>query len=402
MARRGKRGGRPVIHIHACRPALGLERAAYYGGRVDVFRLGLVEGPVYELDITGFYPSIMREHRYPCQLLGVESEPSIARVAGLTRSYTCAAHVRIRSGDRTYPYRDTLGSRLVCGEYVTSLCGEELVAAIEEGHVIAAYRVSWYRTADLFTEYVDRLWDLRKKAQSANNSNLALGYKLLANSLYGKWAQHAESWVVDETVRPAALWGSWSQWDADAGEPATYRSIGGRVERQIRDTDWINASPIIAGCVTSRGRERLRHIICTAGVDNTYYADTDAIHTDATGLAALQRAGEIADGRLGALRIVSISDSAEYRGRKHYRLGGECVTAGARFDPRSWVRGSTVADRQDRAGHTVQSGPVPCVMHRTVPIDYSRRHIRGAVLPDGRVLPEVVGDEQIEVATGAV
>src|SRR5262249_22967177 len=57
--RKSYMGTRPYTHMHA--DALRLERAALHGGRAECYRLGRVEGPVYCLDWTGFYASIMSE-----------------------------------------------------------------------------------------------------------------------------------------------------------------------------------------------------------------------------------------------------------------------------------------------------------------------------------------------------
>src|SRR4030043_568510 len=40
-------------------------RGGYYGGRVEVYRFGEIEGPIYHYDINSLYPYFMRSFEYP-------------------------------------------------------------------------------------------------------------------------------------------------------------------------------------------------------------------------------------------------------------------------------------------------------------------------------------------------
>jgi DNA polymerase type B, organellar and viral len=397
MGRGARRSRRGIIQIHNCKEALELERGAYYGGRCDVFRYGHVAGPIYQLDVNSLYPSAMLAHAYPVRLLGVEQGPAINRVDELLQSCLLCAHVHIHSGRQTYPLRDSLGSRMVLGDFTTFLATPELSAALQGQDLARCYSVAYYAGADIFSKYVSTLYDLRRQAICSGNANGEIAYKLLLNSLYGKWAQQGTVWAECDRVRPARLWGTWSEREGTTGLAAVYRAIGGTVEREIPEGEWIHSYPAIAAHITSYGRERLRELIQIARLSNVYYCDTDSLLCSRDGVRRLHRAAQLRRGVLGSLRFEGLFPEGEIRGRKNYRLGGDAVYAGATITAAEHALRAATIDKSERVATTISSGPLPHVQHETVELDLSRNSLRGAIMPDGRVLPEVVGDATIEV-----
>jgi hypothetical protein len=400
--RKGSNGRRGVIHIHNCKPALEIERAAYFGGRCDVFRMGRIDEYVYVLDVNSLYPHMMAEYKYPCQLLGVEQGPSLSQVERWCENELLCCQVHLRTSRRTYPYRDARGSRVVLGDYVTYLASPELARSITNGDCVRIYVASRYARADLFSAYIGALYEMKTQWQKNNWQKDGNPYKGLMNSLYGKFGQHHEVWLSVDTVRPLAMWAEWSQWNPEAKEACEYRSLAGRVEQSVKDGDWLHAFPAIAAHVTSYGREYVRNLITIAGVENVHYTDTDSLHCNSVARERLRSRGLCDPSRIGMLRSDTEATECEYRGRRYYRIGAECVVSGATFGPRDWTNGRTQIDRTPGAHDVIAHGPTDVITHKTQQIQYHDRHIRGAVLPDGRVLPEVIGDGQIDVDEGAL
>jgi hypothetical protein len=53
------------LHPHCNEHARRLERASYFGGRVEARSIGLISEPVSVLDVNSLYPSVMASHSYP-------------------------------------------------------------------------------------------------------------------------------------------------------------------------------------------------------------------------------------------------------------------------------------------------------------------------------------------------
>ncbi len=62
------------IQVHPVKPALELERAAYYGGRCETAILGEPVGEVYHLDVNAEYTAIAATQDFPCQFMGYNEE----------------------------------------------------------------------------------------------------------------------------------------------------------------------------------------------------------------------------------------------------------------------------------------------------------------------------------------
>lgn len=164
--------------------------AAYFGGRFEVTRTGLVAGPIWEYDISSAYPDAMR--RLPCpvhtrwrRINGAASnfdmtQPFIADVAFRHDPDAALAHLPFRQKGRLYW---PLNGR---GTY----WGWELCAAVATGDCsITDFHGGYYaeKRCDCRPyDWVERLYEQRKSL-----GKQARGYplKLGLNALYGKLAQ---------------------------------------------------------------------------------------------------------------------------------------------------------------------------------------------------------------------
>lgn len=164
--------------------------SAYYGGRFEVSRLGLIKGPVYEYDLHSAYPSELRN--LPCPLhTWWQHKPRAARLPedGIYVAKICFNHpdgpwcglpFRGKSGGLYWP-RQGMG-------WYWSL---EIEAARRRLHAEVAVLDLWVarRKCDcrLF-DWVEKLYDLRRRlGPDTRGQPLKFGL----NSLYGKLAQRS-------------------------------------------------------------------------------------------------------------------------------------------------------------------------------------------------------------------
>ena len=67
------------IHIHNNQSAIALERGAYYGGRVECYKIGIYNGAEYfYVDINSMYPTIMQNSPVPTKLRGYTEDIPLA------------------------------------------------------------------------------------------------------------------------------------------------------------------------------------------------------------------------------------------------------------------------------------------------------------------------------------
>lgn len=313
------------IIFHQEQAVRELERRAYYGGQVEIYRHGKRRRKVHQLDVTSLYPSVMLDGLFPYRL-----ETQSDDVDG----YTCepwdmglcgVADVLIDTIDRSYPKRWEGKTIYPIGEYWTSLCGPELKHAFDNGHIKRFGRWSLYKIDRLFTDYVNFFWELRREAKLSGNVLYDLLCKLMLNSLYGKFGQRGSEWVFDPTVVPERPWARWEAIYADTGESVTYHALGYQVRRKEQRGEYDKAFPAIAGFCTSYARERMRALRETAGRDNVYYQAVDALYVTQEGFDRLCDAGEIGDKELGKLQHETSGCPCDFRNINNYSLGTKTI-----------------------------------------------------------------------------
>lgn len=161
----------------------------YYGGRVECFQKGVIDGDFAVADITSAYPFAMQEfHPFGRSYMSVEKSklkgvalegPSFYDVHGISHG--------------AFPYRNDDDGLEFPNDNVPRLyrvTGWELIAALELGLLKRWSVTACYRFTELnsFKVYIQHCWVERKKAIDAGDDAGKLFYKLLMNSLYGKFA----------------------------------------------------------------------------------------------------------------------------------------------------------------------------------------------------------------------
>jgi hypothetical protein len=166
-------------------------RDAYYGGRVECFHIGKVEGNIQVSDVKSMYPTVMR-YRYPdCETLEWDDE---------MRSLYGIAEVTIDIPTDLYipPLPVKMGGKLCfpVGLVRGSWTYHEIRHAEKFGcKVIEIHRsVGTDKSHQPFKDYVDFYFE--KKENSPKKTFENAYYKLMLNSAYGKLSQHSKKNIV--------------------------------------------------------------------------------------------------------------------------------------------------------------------------------------------------------------
>lgn len=338
------------IEFHDEPDVRNLERACYFGGRLEAYFLGecvsspptkqqkrmfrsdpaglTPRAPIYELDVCSLYPHVMRENCFPNRLLDSSFERGSVGDWRRELGGDCCAVVRLVT-DNEYPVRHpSIGTYYPRGDYYTALCGAELDRALTAGDVVECAAWSRYNLSPLFGPFVDYFWTRRAEYEKSGDTLYAELCKYIMNSLYGKFGQLSAEWVDRQGLEPPTNWGPWIVDNRAAGTETEYRVVGGNVQERIPRGELFNTSPAIAAWVTAYGREAIRNIREAAGRENCLYLVTDAVYVTQEGYDRLAAAGWIADRVMGKLSVKHVADSCEIRGLHHLTLG-EHVKHGA-------------------------------------------------------------------------
>lgn len=377
------------VLVHDNEALLSLEREAYHGGRVECFRLGTYRGSFHVLDVNSLYPSVMAGRRYPAQLAFYRRDAGTLDWRRWARDLCVVARCRISTDVPMYPV--LAGGKLIfpVGEYETVLCGPELMEADRRGHLVAVEEAAFYRGAEIFTGFVDDLYARRTEARRAGNVTRSHNYKILMNSLYGKFGQRGQVWreLAPTTDLSARFW---REVDAQTREIKTFRQLGGLVQELSAEPESQESCPAIAAYVTSYARIKLWGLIEAAGCENVFYCDTDSVVVNDAGRDRLKV--HVDPDRLGMLKLERSVHRIVLRGAKDYTIGAKRKVKGVRKDAK-WTSKNIVQQARWRGlKGQLQDGNVGMPTTTTVRKKLSRKYTKGTRQPSGAVAPLVLGD----------
>lgn len=246
-------------------------RKSFYGGRVEIFNM--YGKNIYAYDVTSMYPYVMREGIMPFgKYVKMEEGKDYTKLLKKYRGY---AKFRIHTPNidiPVLPYRD---NKLIfpIGDFEGWYSTTEIEYAKELGYEVEFLGGYFARfKEDLFKEYIDILYNARKKAIEEGDEVKALILKILMNSLFGKFG---ENWYKTKLL--------YNLDDIDIGndeieivleDPPIY------LKHEIIGRPYYNVG--ISAEITTLSRIRLHQIIksITDLGYKIYYVDTDCIHTN--------------------------------------------------------------------------------------------------------------------------
>ena len=162
---------------------------AYYGGRTEVFKRGLIKDANY-YDLNSLYPSVMHDNVYPdpntLMITRKNTTEFIEKYEGISNVDVYCPDMNIP----LLPYRYDNKLLFPKGEFSGWYSHVELRKAVELGYTIKRVKKTYYytKTCTPFKSYVRDLYRLRLKHKKEGNP-MQIADKLLLNSLYGKFGQ---------------------------------------------------------------------------------------------------------------------------------------------------------------------------------------------------------------------
>lgn len=373
------------IVIHPQSKTCAFERSALKGGRNECYRIGkLPDQDYYLLDVNSLYPSVMALGNFPTCLRFHYKATKVKKLSSWSRRYFVVARVGIETDEPAYPV--TRNGKLIfpIGRFETTLCGAELDHALKFDRVKYCAEVAVYDREPIFKDFATTLYHKRLEYKNADNAAFALMTKLIMNSLYGKFGQKAH--VREELPdRHHVRFGFERMYSKKLHSQVNVTYWNGKGIQEYEQGETFDSFPAISAAVTSYGRQALWEYMNIAGLDHTFYVDTDSLLVDRVGLERLR--AYIDRDKLGALKIEKTTRDVVLRGKKDYKLGeiekvkGISRTA-TRIDFRIYdvLHFSTLLE-------SVRSGKTSGVTVTSQRKVMDRRYDAGVVLGDGTVSP---------------
>lgn len=372
------------IYVHNSKPVIELERKAYFGGRTEAFFLGSWQGePFYLVDVNSMYPSVMRDNEYPVKFIKRRSSCELPTLAGYLKKYCVIATVSLGTDEPVFPLRD-LRTIFPVGEFTTTLCTPELQYALDRGMITAVHELALYKKQNIFKEYVDFFYGLKRHYKEAGNDAMYTISKLFMNSLYGKFGQRSQSikeigpcdpsFNLIETV-----------YDYHTRKHSTHYYLAGKEYIMQGEGESFNSFVAVAAHVTSYARLFLWRLICVAGVQNTLYMDTDSLLVNQLGFNKLKHL--LHPTRLGALDLQKSISTIEIRGPKDYTFDDKTRIKGIKKNAKKLCDNRFEQEHFLKFRSMLRHGWFDHASVKTVRKTLKREYHKGIVQPSGRVLP---------------
>ena len=304
-----------------------MARASYHGGRVTCFQAGRHKGPITGVDINSMYPSVMLANLYPTKLIGHYPSQHKSRWAKLIRKYCIIARCVVDAKAPCYPKVVNNRLEFPLGKFETVLATPEIALARERGELLSMGEIIVYEAAPIFTGFVEFMWGERQAAVARGDEVGGWLFKILGNSLYGKFGQTGLVFQTSDYITDTRSM-KYHIIDADTGQTLKCRQMGGLLQVMSSDGESRDSFPAIASHVTSHARVHLWRLIEKAGLESVLYTDTDSLYLLQSGLKRL--ATEIDPAALGKLKVVGEYDWMRVHAPKDYELPHQRVRKGVR------------------------------------------------------------------------
>lgn len=386
-----------------------LAREAFYGGRVENFAMGKVDG-VNLYDVNSLYPYVQRVTRFPHPShLRLELNPAKNSECLNWQGVIAARVVVPDSFTPPLPTRARERLFFATGELSGLWPLSEFRAARERGAQVLEidFVLGAPVTFSPFADYVDRLYERRHTLQQEGDGRQMI-VKLLLNSLYGRFGLNLNSALMIWRQLPPDP--DWEQLRGALVIPYQGRAICFMpVETRVQPA-YVNV--LFAAEIAAQARLHLLSGL-ESQAERAVYCDTDSILT--------RGELEVGDG-LGGWRQQMQAGTADLLGLKEYLLhnrvmGDRAVSKGvpqslaaeylrtgsARFERALKIREAIARNDYPAVWvETVRERGDAILKRRPLDVDYERRSGWTATVPwSAQELPELVaGTKRWRLARG--
>lgn len=258
---------------------------SYYGGRTEAFRIGTVKAEVY--DINSLYPFAMIHTIFPdVKHLHKVLDLTPKYLLYLLENYEGLAKVTVRHKETYFGYLPVRmeinkSEKLVfpVGEFTTTVNFNELFFAVDEG-VVEIIKVHYAIYANpVESPFVTFVNDNYKKRLQADNELDKTIYKLVMNSLYGRFAMKMKMSTTYYDDLPYAIIAELEQ--ADKFYDLQLFNIERNDCYLITENEQMKNSffsiPAYSSYITSFARVKLLKAMLANESQKVCYCDTDSI-----------------------------------------------------------------------------------------------------------------------------
>lgn len=284
----------------------------YFGGRNQVFRSGILDGPIRVYDVNSMYPHVMATMLHPVSI-GIYTDTQISdRTAFVTVEGRNYGAFPVRKKNNSLDFTTDYGT------YHTTI--HEFNAALETGtfkpkKILKTYG---FLQRETFSEFVQHFYDARNKARDAGDKIRTLFYKFVLNSGYGKFAQNPENysdWFITEMGEFPK---DWHECGKACEDPCNKKwspaFISGNDyiiwSRPLKEHFYYN----IATGASITGASRAVLLRGLSHARDPYYCDTDSI------ICHSLSGVSVSDSDLGAWKLECEGDRAAICGKKLYAI----------------------------------------------------------------------------------
>lgn len=300
---------------------------AYFGGRVEVFKRGKFDGPLYYYDIRSSYPWSMLDE-LPLYIKGQHLEggfrpPPKRKCDWFRKPGVSEATVTVPTDTHIPLLCVRHEGRLVFP--VGVLRGRwthlELKAALERGYDVQVHGQCVFQSKPFLKPFVDTFFGLRQQAIEEGDKFRSYAYKICLNSLYGKLVEQVQRRSIiygkRNVARALAKYGRLDE-DADLDvQSYVTRTETPGVYAVVTHQEGAFRHVAAGAYVTARSRLRLAEgleLALRMG-GQVYYCDTDSIVTD----VKLPEDHAIMGDVLGSYKLEATFKWAEFVSPKVYR-----------------------------------------------------------------------------------
>jgi len=280
-------------------------RQWYFGGRVECFEGGELDGPFKVIDVNSMYPFVMKNFNHPVNCNFDLSDE-------MPESFEYPFFMRFIGRNRgAIPVKDedgTLNFNVPQGEFYA--CSHEIEAALELGllEIDEVIECAVCMETIRFETFVDDFYKQKVDCKKAGDKIGETFAKFMLNSAYGKFGQNPENFKDWKIVR-------------DYGRDEDLISEGWTMENELSEFElWSKPARItstaffdvsIAASITSAARATLLRGLSQA--TRPIYCDTDSI-------ICQDFSGTIDPTILGAWKFEGQAAKAAIAGKKTYAL----------------------------------------------------------------------------------
>jgi hypothetical protein len=307
------------IYTHNNTEVIELEQAGYFGGRVESGFLGKMPKEDYVLvDINSQYPYVMQKYKYPTRLVDYTENINYELLPLILRDYCVMAEVWISTDEPIYAVRRKGKLIFPTGKFRTVICTEALKYGLKHNHIEAIIKMSIYRKADIFSDYIKYFYNYKQLYSKQDNKIMRNISKYLMLHVYGKFGQMKPITTEQQEINYKGYY-----------REETYDLVTKQTEivTKLFNKVWITFGRepssyyfvSIPAHITENARLYLYKLMKTVGIDNFIYCDTDSLIIRRKHLPKLKR--YLHKYRLGGLKEEYNFTDLTINGAKYYTMG---------------------------------------------------------------------------------